>query len=217
MGSALLVLVCWWAPGTVQGEVILGIQDWDSSPSGVVGSWTNDTEELALVVNNSAGNNWMGIIYDDQDTTNQVVSLPAADLFVGQWDRSMWIEFDFWTSDGDTAAALEVRWKGTNTTDTWSYTLKPSAPGWTSFSAPLSQQDGWSNGSEGDVNDFLADLGSIDWVGVYISMDSQQEAMYGLDDFRLMVPEPEEYALLAMALLALLAIRRRLGASHCAA
>lgn len=214
IGYALLVLVCCWAPGTVRGEVILGFQDWDSSPAAGIGAWANDTDELVLAVTTGPENttDWMGITYASGDALNQVVKMPAADLFVGQWDPSMWIEFDFWTDTGDTATALEVRWEGTNTSKTLSYSLAPSAAGWSSFNAPLADWNQWNSvGTGATVDDFLADLGSIDWVGVYISRGVEEEAMYGLDDFGLMVPEPEEYALLAMALLALLAVKRRLG------
>jgi hypothetical protein len=47
---------------------------------------------------------------------------------------------------------------------------------------------------------YLADLASIDWIGVYIYRNTADLQIYGIDDFKLMIPEPAEYLVLALAL-----------------
>jgi len=46
---------------------------------------------------------------------------------------------------------------------------------------------------------YLADLASKDWIGVSVYRDVANQELYGLNEFKLMVPEPSEVLLLAMA------------------
>lgn len=64
-------------------------------------------------------------------------------------------------------------------------------------------------GYDETAEQFLADLAAIDWIGKYIFREDAGVEMYGLDNFRLLVPEPGQLALLGAVLLAGLINRRR--------
>jgi hypothetical protein len=65
----------------------------------------------------------------------------------------------------------------------------------------------WTLGSEGE---YLDDLSTIDWLGVYIDRTGAGAQDYGLDDVTLSIPEPPEVIMLGSALLlSLSSLRRR--------
>ena len=96
--------------------------------------------------------------------------------------------------------------------NTWAYNL--AAPGslgvWTgyqvSFASGLAVPGGWqfAGGPGGTPSQFIADLGNVDWIGIYISrFGSTLEEDYGLDNFLLHVPEPGTLYVLSAVLLSL--------------
>ena len=67
----------------------------------------------------------------------------------------------------------------------------------------------WTNIGLGDAGQYLANLSSIDWIGIYIERGGAGDESYGIDDFSLMVPEPAEILMLAAAFgVGLLVFRR---------
>ena len=142
----------------------------------------------------------------------ETISTPSTDLFAGTWITDYWIEFDFWADDV-VPDVLQVRW-GNNEGNTWGNVIDTSGMGtgsWTALGSDsfLDVED-WRLDPFATQGEFLTDLGSIDWIGIYIGRAGTDAEMYGLDDFKLMVPEPAEYLLLFAALgTALIAIRRK--------
>jgi hypothetical protein len=91
----------------------------------------------------------------------------------------------------------------------WSYNLSgPTTVGvWTWYSVPLGTfGPGWTlwSGSGSAQSDFLLDLTGVDWIGLRLVRNGSILAQnYGLDDVKLMVPEPETIWLMIAALLSL--------------
>ena len=202
--------LCLVFASSLSANTILGQHDWDTTPASGVGNWTTEGDsDVSLSEDTSNGSDhWLKITFDsgiDPGPGSQwyeTISVPAADLYTGTWETENWIEFDFWSEDvvPDT---LQVRWHGTASDEIWGYTLNPSGVGsWGSYSAPFANWEDWKLNPFVDESDYLADLNSIDWIGVYIFRDGTDEEIYGLDDFGLNVPEPEEYMMLAAALVA---------------
>lgn len=203
---------------SVHANSMLGLHDWDVTPADGVGNWAAQGSG-ATVSENTDDNHWLEITFDPGAQEPgahwyDTISTPATDLFSGTWETEHWIEFDFWseTVEPDT---LQVRWHGTANDQVWAYTLDPSGVStWDHLAAPLRDWEDWAMNPFVDEADYLADLNSIDWIGVYIFRDGTDEEVYGLDDFSLHVPEPEEYLMLAAALAtAFFALRRRRTAS----
>lgn len=204
----------WAAPA--RADVTVGYVDWDTYTAG----WTNEYGDhtwTSLNVQTNGGNpdGWMEITFPAttssellEDEWYDVVHMSASNLFAGPWNPGLTIEFDFWASN-TAPHALQVQWKSVGNPNIWSYVLAPpAADTWTVMRAPLSDWQDWQyTGATEDQ--FLADLSTIDWVGVYIWRESAEEERYGLDNVRLQVPEPAEWIMLAAALGAFSFGRRR--------
>ncbi len=207
---ACLVLAC-----RASGDVIVAEHDWDTTPLGtnVAPWWTQDSASSLAVVSNAPHNsNWLKITPTAPDAWQDTIGVDANDLYVGTWSTNMWVSFDFWSA-GAAPDEIEVRWQGAKTTNIWGFSL-PVVPAqgrqWTSFEASFAYADGkWEGSLGGDGEDYLADLDSIDWIGVYIFRDDDESDVYGLDDSKLTVPEPEEYAMLLACLATALMLYRR--------
>jgi hypothetical protein len=216
----LLALPAW-------AEVILAEHDWDPTPADGVWTALGGAAGVSLSVTNTAAphNNWLRVEFPDNDNQEpgehwyETVKVDVADFFVGTWSTQMWVSFDFWAETA-VPEELEVRWHSTASNNLWSYPLTGAQAGqWTTFSAPLANWEDWTESFVVGIDDYLADLESIDWIGVYIFRDGTTDPeIYGLDDFKLTVPEPEEYAMLLAGLVtALLVYRtRRQAAPACA-
>jgi len=109
---------------------------------------------------------------------------------------------------------LQIRWHGTEHDNIYANTIDTSGVGIDSWgtlrSDTFSDVDDWRLDPFVTQSEFLTDLDSIDWIGIYIFRDGTDAEVYGVDDFKLMVPEPAEYLLLFAALgTALVAMRSR--------
>jgi len=198
-------------------DVIIAEHDWDTAPSGV-GNWASQ-DGNATVIENTVSDHYLEISFlggIDPGPGGQwydTISTPSDDLFAGTWTTDYWIEFDFWADDviPDT---LQIRWGENDSGRTWGNTIDTaslSVDSWgTLRTDTFSDFDDWKIDPFATSEQFLTDLGSIDWIGVYIFRDGTDAELYGVDDFKLMVPEPAEYLLLFAALgTALVAIRRK--------
>ena len=72
---------------------------------------------------------------------------------------------------------------------------------WSTFNAPFANWEDWQYAGATE-DQYLSDLSSINWIGVYVYRNTGDDQIYGLDDCMLMVPEPAELMMLAVALAA---------------
>jgi hypothetical protein len=205
---ALFVLILCCFGRAACGMIVLGSHDWEGTAHG----WTNETDwttvEQVDVEGNPAG--WLQITMAS-NTDNQVegiVGTAATNLFAGSWSTNMWVTFDFWVDETALQDDIQLLWSSSTNTTQWGYSLTADGTEtWTSLSAPLSYENGWSpleplDTGGGSLDEYLADLSTIDWIGVYIwEGSSDQDRIYGLDNFNLMIPEPAETVLLGVALM----------------
>jgi hypothetical protein len=192
-----------------QAEIILGEHDWENGAEG----WAMLGSETWVTVEDPAvGENWLNIALTGQTASwSTVVKVQAEDLFAGTWTPDMFVEFDFWAEDV-TPDVLQLRWSSTTNSETWSYSLNAPTETdiWTAQSAPLSHGTDWIFSGGGSPEDqYLSDLSSIDWIGIYVEGSSAVNQSYQLDNFRLMIPEPSQYVMLSSAILTCLAAVRR--------
>jgi len=198
--AGLLVVCC--SAGRSRANAILGEHDWDPGPHG----WTNAYGWTVLDRPASDGNpgGWLRVAFTNTSETpdeswSDIVRVDASNLFAGVWEPNMWVEFDFWASN-QSPNALQVRWQSSTNSYIWGHVLTPAAAGgWTTYGASFMNWDDWDIDPFGTEDQYLADLASIDWIGVYINRNTEFAQVYGIDNFRLMIPEPAEMLLLAAA------------------
>jgi len=193
--------------------------DWDDNPASGLGSWTRlGSEPSTSIAENTdtASDHFLQITFDSGIDPApgahwyETVKGPSDDLFALTWETDYWIEFDFWAKDTP-PDTLQIRWGDDTSGRIWGNTVTSSGLGWSSLRTDsFSNHLDWRLNPAHTASDFTDDLASIDWIGVYIFRDGTDEEIYGVDDMKLMVPEPEEYLMLAAALItALLVMRRR--------
>jgi len=202
-------------PSVLLADAIVGDPiDWDAYSPSV--AWAPIGSSATAVENDSGADDYLEITFPGGIDPGpgahwyETIKGPSDDLFALTWEQDYWIEFDFWANDvvPDT---LQVRWGADGSGRTWGNTVSPSGVGsWGTLKTDtFSSYENWKLSPLVDQDDFLADLGSVDWIGVYIFRDGTDEEIYGVDDFKLMVPEPEEYLMLAAALLTAFLVMRR--------
>lgn len=206
----MLLLGGFLLPTVLHADTIIGVIDWDTNIPAT--PWAADPAGAAVSIIDAGDDDWLRIDFSDAGSVDPdaLISGRATDLFAGTWNADYWIEFDFW-HDSDLPDALQVRWGDDGSTNVWGTTLNPNAGagGWQTLrTSNLGDGDAWDLGL-GDPSEYLTDLTSIDWIGVYIDWDGTGDDSFGVDDFSLMVPEPAELMMLAAALgVGLLVMRR---------
>jgi hypothetical protein len=208
------------------------IQDWNNLPSTTEG-WMSMQTWVDLQNPGSGGVDGSGYLRIHLDATDTEASEPGAEwyalartpgstYFAGNYtDRQL--AFDFFAANVE-PTYVQIRWQSTTNTSVWRSTLYASSSGnmpvgsWTSMIAPqFASYTDWNYGG-GNQEQFISDLSSVDWIGIYVWRNGAEEQDYGLDDVSLMVPEPGEYLMLASALIALAyAMRKRLNLQSCLA
>lgn len=205
-----------------QAGSIVGGFDW--STSGDLEGWESD--EMWADLSNpgaggtgGAGDGYLNIHFDP--TTEMpptewftLVKVDASRLFAGAWQSEMWVEFDFWANDAP-PDYVEIHWAGQSGNE-WSSrvfdatTSSMDEQTWTRLtSAQFESYQDWDYGG-GTQQQFVEDLASIDWIGVYVGRDSADAQDFGVDNFNLMVPEPtQSVMLLASAAAVILSMRQR--------
>jgi hypothetical protein len=160
-------------------------------------------------------NGWMSLHFTNTtlfpvSNWYDVVTIKATNLYAGTWTTQMWIQFEFWESNV-VPGSLQVRWKSKTNDFIWRYSLAPP-PTQTWATTSRAGFGSWNNWQYPGANEaqYLADLQNIDWIGIYIFRNTIADQVYGVDNFRLMIPEPAELIMLvAVALSSGLFFRRR--------
>ena len=214
-----LVALCLALAGILPSaaDVILGSQTWDNASEGLLG-WQSVYDSTLVSRNGSGGNpdGWLQVDFPGIDPFTppgpdwyDLIRVPATNLFAGTWTTEMSLQFDFWAANR-IPTQLAIRWQSLTNSYVWSYSVNvTSTQSWNTLTASLSDWQNWILGPGASEDMFLSDLSSVNWVGVYIQRNGADAQGYGLDNFNLMVPEPGEYAMLAVALAAAWVVLRR--------
>jgi len=131
--------------------------------------------------------------------------------YLAGYGNALYVTFDL-LAENFLPSSMALYFHSSVSGNTWAYNL--AAPGslgvWTgyqvSFASGLAVPGGWqfAGGPGGTPSQFIADLGNVDWIGIYISrFGSTLEEDYGLDNFLLHVPEPGTLYVLSAVLLSL--------------
>ena len=219
----------------VNAASIVASNDWNTA--GLSG-WTNSQTWISQV-NPMSGGNAGGYQQIEFDATAwfsgedyALATNGASGLYAGAWETDMWLELDFWASN-TAPVSVEVRWQSsTSSTRTWASQVfhetnsTMNVEEWTHMtSASLTDHNQWDAYDAGDnwtETDFVDDLSSIDWIGVYIWRSGIDQQFYGIDNFALMdnlalvIPEPGEILLLFVALASAAVLLERRRAKSCA-
>jgi len=204
---ALLAMLC--VP-FAQADVIIGQHTWDTGAEG----WTTEFGDVNIQRLATGGNpdGWLEITFPPTalDETGEVewydiVHVSGSSLFAGAWLPGWAVAFDFYAGD-QTPQDLQLKFSATNG-NIWSQSIVANVTQtqtWTTIHSDLSYASGWGGlpGYDDTLDQFVSDLSSINWIGLYIWREEAGSELYGLDDFQLHVPEPAELALALTALAA---------------
>ena len=208
----VLLLLFAGVAGPVQAN-IMGEHNWDAGPS-LLG-WESEFGDVDLQREAAGGNpnGWLEITFPETSAPEipraewiDVVRVDARRLFAGNWTPTMYLEFDFYAATR-LPHDLQFQFHSTNN-NTWGYNIADQVTqtqAWTTVQVSLGYSSGWGPmpGFDDTEEQFLADLSAIDWIGIYIYREDAGAEVYGIDNFRLLVPEPGETAMLAAVVLAL--------------
>lgn len=216
VGVLLALLPC----HKVRAGVLISSNDWDYRP--LANNWTDQYDAAVITVAGTGGNTgkYLQVQFTDVvdfTTSNEVeiVAAPATNFLVGTpFVENMYVSFDFWSSN-TTPDGLKLVFQSSANDSYWSYAFSPeTSTGWVSYTAMFST-NGWVSSDPGQTPEqFLADLQSVSWIGVYIDRDTRDQEFYGIDNFMLWVPEPGEWAMILLAILLSLAANRRRAAQE---
>ncbi len=223
----LAAVLCLLSSVACRADAILASQTWNTAG---LNNWTDTVDQTWVSLENPmAGGNTGGFLSVSLASTDPFneglgeewwanVGTSATNIFAGSWTNTgegpKWIEFDFFASNV-VPGFVQVVWYSTNSR-VWRNTVfdkntdSMSLSNWATLSTDVfGNYSDWDYG-DGTQQQFLDDLGAIDWIGIYIWRNTASEQMYGIDNFQLWVPEPCELALLAAAgFAALRSLRRR--------
>jgi hypothetical protein len=200
-------------------EVVGTVHDWDAPPA-TPEPWYRQRDVVDLTTPGSGGHGggYLNVRFPEAGGTLpenafDIVYTRSSSLFAGQWTHDMWVDFEFKAIDGSSPPDHIQIWWGVDGGNTWmSDDLNfGDVTDWTKIQGPRFDFENWTADMFGlDEDDFLTDLGNIDWIGIYIWRGDSSEQIYGIDNFRLMIPEPSEWAMLALALaVSVVAVRRQ--------
>jgi hypothetical protein len=218
------------AARVAQASIIVAQTTWND---GTTEGWTDAQSWVTLSNPGSGGIADTGYLHVHMDATSTsegepgaewyaLASAPASSVFAGNW-QGRWVEFDFLAADVQ-PEYVQIRWQSATNTTVWRSTVFDASTSsmavgsWTHMvSSGFADYADWDYGS-GTQELFVNDLATIDWIGVYVWRNGAGEQDYGIDEFRLMVPEPGEYMMLATAVLsAVWSFRRKRKAATVAA
>jgi len=204
-------------------SIIVAQQTWND---GTTNGWSDSESWVNLSNPGSGGVDNTGYLRVHLDATSTLEGDPgaqwyaltrtsASSLFAGNWEGT-WAEFDFFAQEV-APQYVQLRWQSATNSSVWRSTVFDSQQTgmstgvWTHMVGPaLSNFTEWNYGGA-TQEQFVNDLASIDWIGVYIWRNTGSVQDFGLDNFRLMVPEPGEAMMLAAALISsAFALRKKL-------
>lgn len=206
----------------LHAEVVLAAFNWDTA--GAV--WQTDYNPGAGITADipAAGGNpgkWLRITYPAdigfplQDLEG-VTYTTSSSLFAGDWTTDMYVRFDFYVdADPPDGNQIKLIWGDSDQERDWSYAITTDTVGWQRITVPLEYSANWMHDPMFPLlnrDDYVADLSSIDWIGILIAQpDDDAQQIFGLDNFKLMIPEPSQWWMLASAAMGIILSRRRRG------
>lgn len=228
-GMTVAVLACATAPAA-----IIAINDWESGAEG----WTIENADTPPPSNYGTltdpavlgGENALQVTADTTGIPGVIRDLIYASganslVTSGGYDLP-WaaVEFDFYAGAGgatfDEPAELRLFFvydAGGAGEMVWYYDVNVTgASGWDSYWVDMEYSAGWYNmGGFNTEANFLTALTDVDQIGFMLTYQPNLAGQtYGFDNVTLSVPEPEEYAVLAFALVSLcIVFRKRLNES----
>jgi hypothetical protein len=221
IGVLILAFSLYWgiSSPTHAGLILGTVNDWDPHPG--AGAWSNTYGWAAVDTPTSGGNTggWLSVTFTNTSpgpdvTWVDIIQTQATNLYAGTFSTSMWFAFDFWASNV-IPNGLQVRWQSATNDYIWGnvVSLPSETNEWQTLrSSTLLNWDDWDIDGFASEEQFLADLGSIEWIGIFIDRNTALQQIYGVDNVMLMIPEPCEWALLLCSCLAIwMAQKRRLS------
>ncbi len=209
---------------TTTADVIVShSHTWDLGSHG----WTNEFGDVELTRQTSGGNpdGWLQIRFPPtsipeffEEEWNEIVHVSPDNLLA---NFRSGVAFDFLAATR-LPQDLQLQFHS-ESGNIWGYSLTSAVTQtqtWTRISVPLIYSDAWGGlpGFDDTLDQFVSDLASMDWIGIYIWRDEASEEIYGIDNFRFMVPEPGEVIMLALAgFVAIQVLRKRSDATACEA
>lgn len=209
----------------LMADIIIGSNDWDNIP--IPNTWNSQYGNATVNVEGSGGNpgKWLSITFPQisdipGDHWWDIISTPASSLYPGSWGTNFYINFNFIAKDIEPTYML-LHFADDSTDRIWSYlvydaeTSDINLNSWTNFTASFANWEDWRVWSPDYTPEtYLADLASIDWIGIYIYRRGTSQQVYGLDNFELwqgyVIPEPSGFLLAGMAvILCIRAVRKR--------
>jgi hypothetical protein len=213
--NCVLACLCCMFSVNAHADLALATYDWDPNPG--AGAWTSLYSWTQVDVQTTGGNTgqWLSVTFTNtatgpDDSWDDIVATDATNLYPAPWTNEAWIAFDFWASN-QIPTSLAVRWQGVSGY-IWgnAITIPTSLLEWNPVrTASFEDWNNWVVDPFAIEANFLSDLASMEWMGIFIRRTEDVEQIYGIDNFRLMVPEPAEYIFLASACAVALASRRR--------
>lgn len=196
----------------------IATHDWDPTPG--PGVWSSEYGWAGVDTPAAGGNpdGWLRVTFANTSDApgpswTDIINTPAANFYAGTWSQGSWLQFDFWASN-QIPNSLQVRWKSTTNSYIWGNPVEvPASTGsWVTIqSSSFANWDNWDIDGFASEEQFLADLNSIEWIGIRIQRTTEFEQIYGIDNVMLMIPEPAEWIMLAAALsVCAMALRQKL-------
>jgi hypothetical protein len=211
VGGVLLMMVGVAAWGT---PVIDQPITWTNPPGGTEGWATQSVVGASPSVTNPGAPGYLQITFPSQGaplpgSAEIVSSQPGVTgSYGGSFGEFYTVSFDFMCATS-TPSEWGVYFYSSTSGNTWMYTdlNYTETPGdWQTFELSL-EGTGWHLADDSyDAAQFDADLTDVDWIGIYISRDGEEDAeIYGLDNWVLhfQIPEPGTIPLLSAVLLSL--------------
>jgi len=157
-------------------DPIYNLENWSGAGTA---DWTNEATSDVLL-SNPGGH--LNAAYQPQSAPKYVEDAVRVPIASGSYITN--VSFKLSALDYK-PSKLRVQFHSSESDNTWSLTLTPPEPGnQIVVDKPLAFSAGWSIGANSPEAQFLNDLWSVDWVGVYIRRNADIEAQnYSLDDF----------------------------------
>lgn len=209
--AVLCLLMIFIGVMNVRATVIWAEQTFDADTEG----WESDDGWASVSWVNTGGNpdgwlstTWTNLLDPDIGAPwwSDTFTNSASNLFAGDWNTNMFFTLDFWASN-NAPESVQILWGATNSTRVWKNTIYDDAVDsmnmeeWTSMHTAsfLDYTDWKSPPLEYNAANFIQDLAAIDWIGIKIFRGDMQEDVYGIDNLRLLTPEPAEIIFLLFA------------------